>query len=225
MSFFGLNEPIFPGHERLTIGAAPLMFFIWRFVCDCRHFCWKPRAGCLSSRWKGRVTAHLDAKQGEVRERKRDIGRVKERWHTPFLPQTIPHQLIFPKTSSSSSSESTHTHTHQDIKQAHWFGVYNYQMAGSLKGTPVRVHVCACVCRWRGLINMSLTKGDADQRGSRWARCVCAVPFNIILCRHPTLTNISHVTEREREREKRSVKAKIKIIKHLLSIDTNLNYL
>ncbi len=53
--------------------------------------------------------------------------------------------------------------------------------------------------------------------------CVCAVLFNIILCRHPTLTNISHDAEQERKREKRSVKAKIKIIKHLLSMDTNKN--
>lgn len=205
MSFFGLNEPIFPGHERLTIGAAPLMFFIWRFVCDCRHFCWKPRAGRLSSPWKGRVTAHLEAKQGEVRERERH--RKSERkmtlpvyhkqslisWSSPKPPPLFHLPLLLQK---------AHTQTHQDIKQAHWFGVYNYQMAGSLKGTPVRVHVCACVCRWRGLINMSLTKGDADQRGSRWARCVCARCLSTSYCADIPRWPISAMLQSERERAK-----------------------
>lgn len=44
--------------------------------------------------------------------------------------------------------------------------LYSDQIANSLKGAPV----CE---RWtRTFINMALTKGEADQRGSRRARCV-----------------------------------------------------
>lgn len=46
-------------------------------------------------------------------------------------------------------------------------GVYSDQIANSLKGAPVRA-----VDTDRAFINMVLTKGEADQRGSRRARCV-----------------------------------------------------